>query len=160
MNIPSVTAIVLAGTLASGMAFAQAQQAGEQLAGIQVAEQPQLGNYLADTQGRALYMFTADQQGAQQSACTGECAQAWPPATTAGPAQIGPQVQQDLLGSITRQDGSRQVTYNGYPLYYFVRDQAPGQVSGQNVEGFGGQWYAMAPDGQVIRTEQRAQQPR
>lgn len=160
MKLLTMTAAALAaGTVVSGAAFAQAQP-GQQLAGLQVAEKPQLGRYLTDAQGRTLYMFTADRQGAKQSSCSGECAQAWPPATTIGQTQVGPQVQQDLLSTIARQDGSQQVTYNGYPLYYFVRDQAPGQVNGQDVEGFGGEWYALAPDGQVIRSEQRAEQPR
>jgi predicted lipoprotein with Yx(FWY)xxD motif len=61
--------------------------------------------------------------------------------------KAGDKVQSDLLGTIQRQDGSTQVTYNGWPLYYFSRDQGPGQTTGQDVHGFGGEWYLITPEG-------------
>ncbi len=61
------------------------------------------------------------------------------------------QVKRSMLWTTTREDGSRQLTYDGPPLYYFARDRGPGQVTGQGVKGFGAEWYLIAPDGSVIR---------
>lgn len=120
---------------------------------IGVASQAPYGPYLVDGQGRTLYIFTADQRGVS-SACYDQCAQAWPPVLTEGdPEAVEDPVQQGMLGMIRRRDGSMQVTYGGWPLYYFERDTQPGQIEGQDVQGFGGEWYLMGPGGEVIREE-------
>lgn len=110
---------------------------------LKVEKSDQYGAYLTDTAGRALYLFTADQQGKGDvkaaSNCSDACATAWPPLVTDAQPKAGDKVQSDLLGTIQRQDGSTQVTYNGWPLYYFSRDQGPGQTTGQDVHGFGGE---------------------
>ena len=85
--------------------------------------------------------------------CEGECASAWPPFVVSGGAEAvsaGDQVDASLVSTTTRGDGSTQVTYNGYPLYYFVQDDGPGSTNGQAAESFGGIWYALAPDGDPI----------
>lgn len=116
---------------------------------LNVDEQPELGSYVTDAEGRALYMFTADTAG--QSTCYEQCAEAWPPLLTQDSATAGvPTVQADLIGTTTRRTGEMQVTYGGYPLYYFAQDTMPGQVAGQDVQGFGGEWYLVTPDGQVL----------
>ncbi|MEC9482438.1 MAG: hypothetical protein UMU75_03820 [Halomonas sp.] len=125
------------------------------------AEQTQgYGTYVADSDGRTLYMFTTDTQGQGESqassTCYDQCADAWPPLTVAGGnPQVSDQLQQDLLGTFQRKDGTTQVTYGGWPLYYFVKDQGPGSVTGQDVHGFGGEWYLVAPDGS--KNEQQPQ---
>ena len=55
-----------------------------------------------------------------------------------------------LIGAIERRDGTLQVTYNGWPLYYFVKDQKPGDTTGQDIEGFGEEWYLLTPAGDTV----------
>jgi predicted lipoprotein with Yx(FWY)xxD motif len=107
------------------------------------------GTALVDGAGRALYLFEADQ--GSTSACTGPCAQVWPPLLANGtsPATTGA-AQASLVGTSMRADGSRQVTYNGHPLYYFAGDTAPGDVKGQGIHNFGGGWYVVTPAGDKI----------
>jgi len=61
-----------------------------------------------------------------------------------------PAVRAQLLGTVQRRDGAMQVTYNGWPLYYYARDQNPGDTNGQDVEGFGGEWYLVTPEGHPV----------
>jgi predicted lipoprotein with Yx(FWY)xxD motif len=105
------------------------------------------GIWLTDSAGRTLYVFTHDT--AKTSACTGACAQAWPPLTTTGTVTISGQftVPSDL-GFITRADGTKQVTYGGHPLYYFAGDTTPGQMKGQ---GVGGVWFILGPVANIMK---------
>jgi predicted lipoprotein with Yx(FWY)xxD motif len=106
------------------------------------------GTYLTDGAGRALYLWVADSTG--MSACTGACAGAWPPLTTKATATAAGRVEGDDLGTLVRADGSRQVTYYGHPLYYFIGDMTAGQTSGQGSDGFGAKWWLVAPTGAAI----------
>jgi len=108
------------------------------------------GKALVGRDGRTLYLFQADKNGA--SACTGACAAAWPPDTVTGAPQAGSGVSQALLGTITRPDGTRQVTYNGHPLYYFTADTAAGTAHGQAVKAFGAEWDVVGVGGGKIDT--------
>ena len=121
---------------------------------VTVEESEQYGPYLADADGRALYLFTADQQGsgdqAAQSNCYDACAEAWPPLMTGGEPQAGEQADKSLIGMIERQNGDLQITYGGWPLYYFVQDQGPGEATGQDKHGFGGEWYLVTPAGEKV----------
>ncbi len=133
------------------------QQEVQQNARIDVRRQEPYGQYLVDSQGRTLYMFTADTQR-RSSDCYEECAEMWPPVLTRQePQAAGREVQREMLGTIDRRDGTKQVTYGGWPLYTYARDTRPGQVTGQDVHGFGGEWYLMGPDGQRIRAERQQQ---
>jgi hypothetical protein len=70
----------------------------------------------------------------------------WPRATpTAGTGLTA-----SKLGTITRSDGNQQVTYNGHPLYLYVGDKKPGDVTGQGVTAFGAAWFALTPSGNQI----------
>lgn len=106
------------------------------------------GEHLVDGEGNALYLFTTDSQGAGESSCTGGCQQNWPPLTTDGEPSLGEGLDSELVGTITRGDGTEQVTYNGWPLYYFAGDQAPGDVNGQ---GNGGVWFLVDAAGEMIQ---------
>lgn len=133
---------------------APADVAGD-MARVEVAEQAPYGSYLVDSDGHALYLFTSDTQGEGSSTCYDACAEAWPPLLTTGdPAAAAPAVDASMLGTIERQDGSMQVTYNGWPLYYFQQDAGPGDVAGQDIHGFGGEWYLVSPQGQQIEAEE------
>lgn len=109
------------------------------------------GTYLTDGTGRALYMWDADRRGA--STCYGQCAASWPPLTITGSATAGPGVTASLIGSSTRSDGTRQVTYGGWPLYYYAPDVRPGQLTGQGNTGFGAVWWVLSPAGQPLPSE-------
>jgi predicted lipoprotein with Yx(FWY)xxD motif len=104
-----------------------------------------LGSILVDSTGRTLYLFKAD-VGAK-SACTAACATAWPPLLANGKPTAGTGLTASELGTITRSGGNRQVTYNGHPLYLFIKDQKPGQTTGQGVTAFGAPWFALTPAG-------------
>lgn len=108
-----------------------------------------LGTFLVDAKGRALYLWNADHTS--KSMCNGACAQAWPPLTTTGTPKAGGKAKASLLGTTTRSDGSREVTYAGHPLYYFAGDSAPGQTSGQGNTGFGSPWWVVSPAGKAIQ---------
>jgi len=98
-----------------------------------------LGDILVDASGMSLYLYTQD--APSMSNCYGQCATAWPPLLT-DTAPTGPDAVAAGLGTTTRTDGSTQVTYNGMPLYYWAKDQKPGDTTGQNV---GGVWFVVNP---------------
>jgi predicted lipoprotein with Yx(FWY)xxD motif len=104
-----------------------------------------LGTILIGSQGRTLYLFKAD--SGTRSACSGACATAWPPLLATGTPTAGAGLTASKLGTITRSDSTRQVTYNGHPLYLFVKDTKPGQTNGQGVTAFGAAWFALTPSG-------------
>jgi predicted lipoprotein with Yx(FWY)xxD motif len=104
------------------------------------------GTILAAGQRRlTVYLFEGDKGAA--STCTGACADAWPPVTTSGSATAAGGASTAMVGTITRPDGTRQVTYGGHPLYFFTQDKDAGDAYGQGVEAFGAEWYAVAPSG-------------
>ena len=107
------------------------------------------GPILVDGDGVALYIYTKDTQNGTTSACTDEeCTSEWTPLTTQGAPVAGAGAIQNLLGTITREDGTMQVTYNGWPLYYFSGDITTGSTIGQGHEG---SWFLIAPSGKPIR---------
>ena len=107
------------------------------------------GKVLYDGRGFALYAFTKD--AASRSSCSGACAKAWPPYIVTGQLVAGKGATARRLGTIRRSDGSRQATYAGRPLYYYVGDRKPGQILCQNVSEFGGLWLVVRPNGTVVR---------
>jgi predicted lipoprotein with Yx(FWY)xxD motif len=107
-----------------------------------------LGSILVNSTGRALYLFKADV--GTKSACMGACATAWPPLLATGKPTAGTGLIASKLGTITRSGGSHQVTYNGHPLYLFIKDQKPGQTTGQGSTAFGAAWFALSPAGSQI----------
>jgi len=106
------------------------------------------GKFLVDAQGRTMYLFEADKSGA--STCDGACAAAWPPVTVSGAPMAGGGVDQALLGTVKRTDGTEQLTYNKHPLYYFAADTAAGQDHGQGSKAFGAGWYVVNAQGAKI----------
>jgi predicted lipoprotein with Yx(FWY)xxD motif len=104
-----------------------------------------LGAVLVDARGRTLYLRAIDRS--RRSTCYGSCAAAWPPFLTSGRPLAGSGVKQALLGTTTRKDGTRQVTYARHPLYFFGQDTKAGQMSGQ---ASGGTWWVLGASGQRI----------
>jgi predicted lipoprotein with Yx(FWY)xxD motif len=107
------------------------------------------GKILFAGNGRALYGFTRDRRNGP-SRCYGDCAAAWPVYFAKGTLKAGAGVKQSLLGTIRRRDGRRQVTYNGWPLYYYAHEKA-GEVKCQNVATHGGTWLVVRPAGTLVR---------
>lgn len=112
-----------------------------------VAKESKLGPMITDGAGMSLYMFTPDRRNV--SNCEGGCLAAWPPVMLkAGEGlddvAVEGNLRRSLLGVAMRFDGSRQVTYNGFPLYNWARDRAPGDMTGQWV---GGIWFLLNADG-------------
>ncbi|MCH7230357.1 hypothetical protein L0U85_05725 [Glycomyces sp. L485] len=104
-----------------------------------------LGQVIADADGMTLYLFTPDEGG--ESTCYDECAEAWPPLTGEGDASVAEGLDESLVGSVERDDGSMQVTYNSHPLYYWANDVAPGDVTGQGVNDV---WYVLDAEGNAV----------
>jgi predicted lipoprotein with Yx(FWY)xxD motif len=106
------------------------------------------GTFLTTSSGRAVYLWTKDT--GNMSACTGACAGAWPPVTTTSTVTASGSADASDLGTITRSDGTKQVTYDGHPLYFFSGDSGPGMASGQGSDGFGAKWWLVAPNGSDV----------
>jgi len=120
--------------------------ASSSAASLMIAKNPTLGAFLADDQGRTLYLFTKDTKGT--SNCYDKCAQAWPPLIPSGQLKLQDGVSTDLISTTVRNEGSVQLTYNGWPLYYYVKDLAAGDVTGQAV---GKVWWVVSGEGNPIK---------
>ena len=112
------------------------------------AKSSKYGKVLFDSRGFVLYAFTKDRH---RSACSGACAKKWPPYVVSGGVRAGTGVKSSLIGTVSRTAGSRQVTYAGRPLYYYVGDTKPGQILCQNASEFGGLWLVVRPNGKLVR---------
>ena len=115
-----------------------------------VSDSGKLGDHLTDAKGMSLYLFEKDAQ--KVSACYDTCAERWPPLLAAEKPEAGKDANTSLLGTVARKDGSMQVTYNGWPLYYFFKDTKAGESKGQGLKGFGGEWYLVTPAGMTLET--------
>lgn len=92
-----------------------------------------------------LYLFTPDDAGAPT--CYDDCAATWPPLLAEGDVTVSGGLDEALFATVPRDDGGEQVTVNGWPLYFFANDSAPGDTSGQ---GLGGNWWVVSPEGEPI----------
>ena len=120
---------------------------------LELADSP-LGEILVDAEGRTLYLFTKDEGGT--STCTGGCADQWPPVEAPADPTVGDGLDEELVGTTTRDDGSSQLTYNGAPLYRFTPDASPGDVNGH---GVGGVWFVVGADGKALTEAAAADAP-
>ncbi|TDC71410.1 SCO0930 family lipoprotein [Streptomyces hainanensis] len=118
-------------------------QLGEPAGELAVAEDSELGEVVTDAEGFTLYRFENDTADPPVSNCEGDCLVAWP-AVPADDAAAAAGIDASLLGEVERSDGSLQLTLNGWPVYRYAEDAAPGDVNGH---GVGGVWNALAPSG-------------
>ena len=127
------------------------------------AEKEDPGPYLIDAEGRSLYLLKGTNRsaeaeargmgaGSQAISCTGACAERWPPLLTSGEPIAARGVDSAKLGTIAM-NGSRQVTYAGWPLFYYRGDRGPGGTSGQDLHDRWGEWYLISPDGKPVEAE-------
>lgn len=140
-----------ASTASAGATAAPAQATGVAAAAATVAVgDSRLGRIVVDGLGRTLYLFVPDR--GTTSTCYGACAVRWPPFLTSGAPRAGTGASASLIGTTKRTDGTVEVTYNSHPLYYWVGDSKPGDVTGQAINDSGGLWYVLNPAGNAITT--------
>jgi predicted lipoprotein with Yx(FWY)xxD motif/cytochrome c5 len=156
-----------AALLALGLLLAAAQDMGQaQQTVIQVAEHDAYGPYLTDGEGRSLYLFLNDQnpepyREPYPSTCYQRCAENWPALVVeewppeGAEAVAGEGVDETLVATVEREDGTLQLTYANWPLYYFARDENPGDTNGL---GVGDVWYLTSPQGGATEEAQAAVQ--
>jgi predicted lipoprotein with Yx(FWY)xxD motif len=104
--------------------------------------------FLTDGSGRAVYLWVKDT--GSTSTCTGACAGAWPPVMATGTVNAAGSAKSSDLSTTARSDGSKQVTYDGHPLYYYSGDSGAGTASGQGSDSFGAKWWLVAPSGSDV----------
>lgn len=114
--------------------------------GLQVSQNDTLGKFLADDAGRTVYAFTKDTK--DTTTCYDKCEQSWPPLVSLGQPALQTGVDSAKLGTLTRKDGTTQLTYNGIPLYYFAKDLKPGDTNGQ---ALGKVWWVVSGEGNPIK---------
>jgi predicted lipoprotein with Yx(FWY)xxD motif len=139
-----LTAIALLGLILVPASATAAQDMGMGL--FSVTDHPTLGQILADAAGMTLYTWAGDSPGA--SSCNDACATAWPPYLVDGNMMdmmdmMDPSMR---VGTIERDDGTYQLAIDGWPLYYFQRDTAPGDANGEGSNGFGARWSVITTD--------------
>jgi predicted lipoprotein with Yx(FWY)xxD motif len=118
---------------------------------------PEDGTLISGADNRTLYVLTADEKSTSAheklSTCYGGCAAVWPPVLASGTPAVAGKANVSLLGLTTRRDGTKQVTYDGLPLYYYAADTKAGQATGNHLKDGFGLWVGvlasgkLAPDG-------------
>jgi predicted lipoprotein with Yx(FWY)xxD motif len=146
--LPTIGGLAAALSLAVGLNSALAANQSAD-AGVKVAvANSGLGRVLVDGRGRTLYLFQKDRR--DKSACVGQCAGFWPPLIASGKPLATAGAKASLVGTTKRADGRLQVTYNHHPLYRFIKDTRKGQTSGEGVNSFGAEWFAVSAAGAKI----------
>jgi predicted lipoprotein with Yx(FWY)xxD motif len=160
LSLPIVAVIVAAAIAvivsAAGGSTKKAQPTVAANSALSVA-QTSVGKALADANGRTLYLFAGDKPNVSTLSAAGQVY--WPPFTsTTTPLATGGAVAGEI-GAVTGPSSTRQLTYNGHPLYYFVGDHKPGQAAGQGLNQFGARWYALSTAGAAITSAPTASTP-
>jgi predicted lipoprotein with Yx(FWY)xxD motif len=150
LAIGLVVALALVGTTVA-LAADHVSKRGASTLKISTRTVPGLGKILVDHRGRTLYMFVPDKR--KKVTCHGTCAKAWPPLFLPAGAKfaVAGGVKKALLGSDKDSSGGRVVTYNHWPLYFFVGDRKAGVATGQALDVNGGLWYVMSASGAIIK---------
>jgi predicted lipoprotein with Yx(FWY)xxD motif len=130
------------GSGSGGGAPVTSAASGSGQSALSTAQSGSLGTIVTDSKGKTVYLYTKDTASPAKSNCAGQCATNWPPVPASSDAVQG--INKSLVGSVTRADGSKQMTLAGWPLYEFAGDSGPGDVKGQ---GVGGVWFAVTPSG-------------
>lgn len=107
---------------------------------VKVQQNDVVGKYLTDTEGITLYWFKNDEPG--KSNCAGSCLMRWPGFYDEKVA-VPDGIAMEDFGTITRNDGEKQTTFRGYPLYYWINDMKAGDTAGNGIKGV---WSVVNPD--------------
>lgn len=114
---------------------------------------PEDGTLISGADNRTLYVLTADEKSTSAheklSTCYTGCAAVWPPVLASGTPAVAGKANASLLGLTTRRDGTKQVTYNGLPLYYYAADTKAGQATGNHLKDSFGLWIGMLASGKL-----------
>jgi predicted lipoprotein with Yx(FWY)xxD motif len=155
MNRTRVSFGIIAVIIAAGIAVIGATSGGAKTTRLTAGptssisvKQTSLGKTLVNANGRVLYLFEADKRDHSTLSAAGRAV--WPPLTAVTKPAAGVGVTASDITLIKGAGGSRQVAYNGHPLYYFVGDRAAGQVNGQGLKEFGALWYVLSPAGRAV----------
>jgi len=142
--------LALVGTVGAGVAMAAGAATSSSGATVRAVQNAKFGTILVAANGKTLYRYTIDKKGVNRCSAVAQCAAYWPPLLVKPTAKttVGGGASVSLLGTIKAAHGMRQVTYAGWPLYYFVGDKAAGQVNGQ---GFEKQWYVVNTKGAFVK---------
>jgi predicted lipoprotein with Yx(FWY)xxD motif len=108
------------------------------------SEVKRMGEVVENEDGFVLYRFDGDSNKPAKSNCNGDCAKVWPAALTNDGKPTLKGVSADVVGTVTRADGTKQLTIKGWPVYTYIGDKKPGSWKGQNVSG---KWFVIKPDG-------------
>ena len=130
----------------AGAAMA-ATSTGSSGATVKAAKVAKFGMVLVSSSGKTLYRYTPDKKG--KSVCSGSCAAFWPPLVTKGKPTAGAGANSGLLGTVKRANGVLQVSYAGYPLYFYAGDKKAGDVKGQ---GYQSRWYVVNTKGALVKS--------
>jgi predicted lipoprotein with Yx(FWY)xxD motif len=146
LRVGGLAAALVLGLVAAGCGTAVPSKAGAD--GVKTMSS-EYGTHLVDAQGHALYVFEKDQKN--ESYCNGACAAVWPPFEAEKKPAAPAGVPASALGTIKRDDGETQVTFDGHPLYYYAADGSkPGKDSGEDVDQFGASWYLVGANGKSV----------
>lgn len=149
-----VLPVVLVAAVAVGAAMAAAGSMHSQSATVRTAKSKSFGMILVSSSGRTLYRFTVDGKGVNRCSSNATCRKFWPALLVKANVEptVGSGARAALVGTIKAAHGMRQVTYAGFPLYFFAGDKAAGQVKGQ---GFDSKWYVVNTSGALVKHAMR-----
>jgi predicted lipoprotein with Yx(FWY)xxD motif len=120
---------------------------------LKVAELDGIGAAVVNGKGRTIYRFDKESNDPSTIACTGDCTKTWQPVLAPNGIDVQTGIEEDNVGTIDRPEGGKQLTLNGWPLYYYFKDLQLGQTAGQRI---GGTWFAIAPNGKKAGTAAQA----
>lgn len=144
--------IIAALVVAVALAVVAVSASGASKGSTVKSRSTQLGTVLVNNKSVTLYLFEKDKRG--KSACSGACADNWPPLITKGKPRAAGKAIASKLGTTKRSDGRKQVTYNGHPLYTYTGDAGrPGSTTGEGLKAFGAEWYVVGTNGKKIEDE-------
>ncbi|MFC7545795.1 hypothetical protein [Plantactinospora sp. GCM10030261] len=140
---PTANAPAAGGPAGGGPAAGNAPIAGKPQV-LRVATVAGLSPVVVNAKGRTVYRSDKDKANPPRSNCVGACRQTWQPVLAPNGYEVGEGLEEDLVGVIVQADGGRQLTLNGWPLYYFHKDLKLGQIAGH---GTCNDWFAISPIG-------------
>jgi predicted lipoprotein with Yx(FWY)xxD motif len=153
-----VLPLLLVTVAGAGVAMAASARSHSSRATVATAANAKFGTILVAANGRTLYRYTPDRKGVNRCSADATCNKFWPRFTVKAGVKptAGTGVKPALVGTIKATNGMRQVTYAGFPLYYFAGDKRAGQVKGQ---GFDGIWYVVNTKGALVKHAMTAAPP-
>ena len=150
--------LTIVAALGGGAAMAATSALDSSGASVKAVANAQFGTVLVAANGKTLYRYTLDSKGVNRCTSNAACAKYWPQLLVKAGVKpaAGSGVNASLLGTIKAAHGMRQITYAGYPLYFFAGDKAAGQVNGQAFEK---QWYVVNTKGAYVKHAQSSSTP-